>query len=87
MAEMRRALAIAIDVRNSAPLHFALARALHDRGDHAEAFDHYVEGNRQRAESLGYDARELTAEVAEVERSCAPPSNWRRGAARRRCRR
>ncbi len=69
MAEMRRALAIAIDVRNSAPLHFALARALHDRGDHAEAFDHYVEGNRQRAESLGYDARELTAEVAEVERS------------------
>lgn len=69
IAEMRRAIEIAIDVRNSAPLHFALARALHDRGRFEEAFGHYTEGNRQRAESIGYDARELTAEVAEVERS------------------
>ena len=69
VARMREALAIAIDVRNSAPLHFALARALHDRGRYEEAFDHYAEGNRQRAESIGYDARELTAEVTEVERS------------------
>jgi tetratricopeptide (TPR) repeat protein len=69
VAEMRRALDIAIDVRNSAPLHFALARALHDRGEYAEAFTHYAEGNRQRAESIGYNARELTEEVAEYERS------------------
>jgi tetratricopeptide (TPR) repeat protein len=69
MAEMRKGLAIAIDVRNSAPLHFALARALHDRGRYEEAFGHYAEGNRQRAESIGYDSRELTAEVAEIERS------------------
>lgn len=66
---MREAIGIAIDIRNSAPLHFALARALHDRGQYADAFTHYVEGNRQRAESLGYDSRELTAEVAEIERS------------------
>jgi tetratricopeptide (TPR) repeat protein len=72
LAEMRDALAIAIDVRNSAPLHFALARALHDRGQYEEAFAHYAEGNRQRAESLGYDARELTAEVAEIKRTVDP---------------
>lgn len=66
---MRKGLAIAIDVRNSAPLHFSLARALHDRGRYDEAFTHYAEGNRQRAESLGYDASELTAEVDEVERT------------------
>lgn len=68
IAAMRRALAIAIDIRNIAPLHFALARALHDREQHAEAFHHYAEGNRLRAESIGYDPRELTAEVTEVER-------------------
>src|SRR3546814_21198910 len=65
---MKRAVAIAIDERNSVPLHFALARAYHDRKLHAEAFDHYREANRQRAESLGYNARELTEEIAELER-------------------
>lgn len=69
IVQMRRAIAIAIDVRNSAPTHFALARALHDRGDFAEAFEHYAVGNRQRAESIGYDADELTAEVDEVKQS------------------
>src|SRR3546814_19985405 len=56
---MRKGLNVAIDIRNSAPLHFALGRALHDRKHYAEAFDHYREGNRQRAESIGYDAREI----------------------------
>jgi len=68
IAAMEKGIGVAIDVRNSAPLHFALARALHDRKSYAAAFDHYREGNRQRAESIGYDARELTAEVAEIER-------------------
>lgn len=67
--EMRRAIALAIDVRNSAPAHFALARALHDRCKFAEAFENYVIGNRQRAEAIGYDANELTAEVTEVEQT------------------
>lgn len=69
MEQMRRGLEVAIDPRNSAPLHFAMAKALHDRGLHADAFRHYAEGNRQRAESLNYDPRELTAEIAEIERS------------------
>lgn len=72
VAHMQRMVAIAIDVRNSAPLHFALARALHDRGRYREAFDHYEQGNQQRAEDIGYDARELTAEVAEVEAAVDP---------------
>lgn len=66
---MRAALDIAIDVRNTAPLHFALARALHDRGLFEEAFRHYAEGNRERAETIGYEAQELTAEVDEIEQA------------------
>lgn len=69
LAVMRRALAIAIDIRNTAPLHFAIARALHDRGEFEQAFYHYSEGNGLRAESLRYNARELTDEVAETERA------------------
>ena len=65
---MRQALDIAIDIRNSAPLHFALARALHDRKQYADAFRHYSEGNRQRADSIGYQAGELDSEVSETER-------------------
>lgn len=65
---MQQALKIAIDERNIAPLNFALARAFHDRRDFANAFHHYSEGNRIRAEAIGYDARALTDEVAEVER-------------------
>lgn len=69
---MQRMIAIAIDERNSAPLHFALGRALHDRGQHAAAFEHYAEGNRQRADGIGYDASELTREIEEVERMATP---------------
>lgn len=65
---MQAALSIAIDERNIAPLNFALARALHDRQQFEAAFRHYAEGNRVRAESIGYDASELTGEVAETER-------------------
>jgi tetratricopeptide (TPR) repeat protein len=68
IVEIHRAIKIAIDIRNSAPAHFALARAYHDRGQYPQAFEHYRIGNQQRAESIGYDARELTAEVSETER-------------------
>ena len=63
---MQAALAIAVDERNSAPLHFALARAFHDRKDFDEAFKHYQAGNHIRAESLNYDPEELTQEVSEI---------------------
>lgn len=69
---MQEALTIAIDERNIAPLHFSLARAFHDRGNFASAFEHYSEGNRIRAEAIAYDRRALTEEVAEVERMADP---------------
>lgn len=72
IALMQQALTIAIDERNIAPLNFALGRAFHDRGDFARAFHHYNEGNRIRAEAIGYDATALTDEVAEVERLADP---------------
>lgn len=66
IAAMERGLAVAIDIRNSAPIHFALARAHHDRADHVRAFHHYSEANRQRAEAIEYQSSELTDEVREV---------------------
>jgi tetratricopeptide (TPR) repeat protein len=62
---MQRALDIAVDVLNIAPLHFALARACHDRKDYSRAFEHYGEGSRLRAEGVNYDPREVTREVDE----------------------
>jgi tetratricopeptide (TPR) repeat protein len=64
---MQAALDEAEEVRHLAPIHFALGRAFHDAGNHEAAFRHYNEGNRLRAESLRYDRRELTQEVAEIE--------------------
>ncbi|MCW5646854.1 MAG: tetratricopeptide repeat protein, partial [Sphingopyxis sp.] len=72
VAHMQRMVGIAIDVRNSAPLHFALARALHDRGRYREAFDHSEPGNQPRADDIGYAAHELTNEVAEIEAAVDP---------------
>lgn len=72
IAAIHRAIGIAIDVRNSAPLHFALAKALHDREQYDDAFTHYAEGNRQRGEALNYDPRELTAEIIEIETAVDP---------------
>ena len=69
---MREALEIAIDERNIAPLHFSLAKALHDRKQHTEAFEHYAKGNRVRAESLRYDAGELSDEIDESIRIVTP---------------
>lgn len=69
IVEMQRAIDVAIDIRNSAPTHFALARAYHDRKSYEKAFHHYSIGNRQRAESIGYQAQELTDEVDETIRT------------------
>jgi tetratricopeptide (TPR) repeat protein len=60
---MESALSVAVDVLNIVPLHMALGRGWHDRGDYSKAFDHYREGNRLRAETIRYDPNELTREV------------------------
>jgi tetratricopeptide (TPR) repeat protein len=69
---MEQALAVAVDALNIVPLHMALARACHDRGDHERAFGHYREGNRIRAEIIRYDPAELTREVDEFLRMPVP---------------
>lgn len=45
-------------------LHFALGKALEDRGDHDDSFRHYDRGNRLRRTLLVHDADEFSAEVA-----------------------
>lgn len=65
VVRMEKSLTIAIDPRNTAPLHFSLARGLHERRQYERAFHHYTEGNRIRAEAIGYVADELTEEVDE----------------------
>lgn len=42
-------------------LHYALGKALEDRGDHAAAFEHYASGAALRRARTPYDAEETTA--------------------------
>ncbi|MEQ7872817.1 sulfotransferase [Sphingomonas sp. ASV193] len=63
VAAMKAALERAIDIRNIVPLHMALGRAYHDRGEHETAFGHYSTGNRLRAEELAYDPATLTRDI------------------------
>jgi tetratricopeptide (TPR) repeat protein len=44
-------------------LHFALGKALEDRGEAAFSFDHYAKGNRLRRDQLGYDPATASAQV------------------------
>ncbi len=50
--------------RDRTHLHFALGRALEDRGAFADSFRHYEEGNRLRLERGGYDIEELSRHVS-----------------------
>lgn len=65
LRRMEEALEIAVDVLNVEPLHMALGRCWHDRGQHERAFRHYREGNRIRAELIKYNPEELSKEVEE----------------------
>ncbi|MEA3043640.1 MAG: hypothetical protein QOH47_1478 [Sphingomonadales bacterium] len=44
-------------------LRFALGRAYEERGQHAESFAHYAEGNRLRGEAIGFRGDEVGALV------------------------
>lgn len=68
IATMEKALGQVSDLANAAPLHFALGRAWHERREHEKAFAHFSQANRLWAESIGYQAHELTEEVSETER-------------------
>jgi tetratricopeptide (TPR) repeat protein len=65
MCIMEREVGRAVDILNVEPLHMALGRGWHDRGEYERAFSHYGEGNRIRAELIKYDPSELSSEVDE----------------------
>ncbi|EJL23206.1 tetratricopeptide repeat-containing sulfotransferase family protein [Novosphingobium sp. AP12] len=47
-------------------LHFALGKALEDRGEAAPSFDHYAKGNRLRRDQLDYEPASASAQVDSV---------------------
>jgi tetratricopeptide (TPR) repeat protein len=61
--KMEENVSFAVDLLNLIPLHMALGRGLHDRGDFERAFAHYREANRLRADVIKYDPSPLTEEV------------------------
>lgn len=70
LAAMRAALARpGLPEAEALQLHFALGKALEDRGDYEAAFRHYAEGNERRRAELGYRADDTTARVARIERT------------------
>lgn len=63
LAAMSDALERAADVPDRYHLHFALGKALEDRGEWRDSFDHYAAGNRLRRAELRYDPDRTTDHV------------------------
>ena len=61
LAAMRAALEGPVSNADRYHLHFALGKALEDRGAWAESFGHYAQGNRLRRAELPYDPARTTA--------------------------
>jgi tetratricopeptide (TPR) repeat protein len=47
---------------------FALGKAMEDRGEYAQSFAHYAEGNRLRLERMPYRAEDVTARMRRAKR-------------------
>ena len=47
-----------LEAEHLLPLHFAYAKALEDRGEHAKALDHYITGGRMKRAQLEYKESE-----------------------------
>ena len=63
LATMRKALRGKISDDDALHLHFALGKALEDRGRYEQSFRHYADGNRLRAQGLTADQLRVTAFV------------------------
>ena len=64
LAAMRGALADeGLGEEDRLHLHFALGKALEDRGEAGDAFAHYAHGNRLRRARIHYDGEEISAHV------------------------
>ena len=66
IARMAEALHGATSDADRYHLHFALGKALEDKGDYAQSFVHYAEGNRMRRAELPYDADRTSAHLEET---------------------
>ncbi len=53
-------------------LHYALGKALEDRGAYAASFEHYSDGARIRKRQIGYRAEETTAQIERIKRFFTP---------------
>lgn len=47
-------------------LHFAMGKALEDRGEYAASFEHYASGNELRRGQMNYQADEMSTHVARI---------------------
>ena len=63
VAAMRKLLAANVPVSSRVPAHFALGRALEQRGEFAESFDQYAAGNRLRAAGVAPEQMQVTGFV------------------------
>ena len=62
---MRQLLRGRLEQEDALHLHFALGKALEDRGDYGESFRHYAAGNALRAATFAPDQKAMTAQVDE----------------------
>jgi tetratricopeptide (TPR) repeat protein len=52
-------------------IHFALAKALEDGGEHAAAFGHYETGNMLKRQQTRYDADAMSEELSSMKQACS----------------
>jgi tetratricopeptide (TPR) repeat protein len=53
-------------------LNFALGKALEDRGEYAESFEHYALGNQARRKQIRYRSEDMSEHVARIKALCTP---------------
>lgn len=71
LASMRAQLATqSISDEDRYHLNFALGKALEDRGEFAESFEQYAQGNQLRRTQISYKPNEMSAHVARIKALC-----------------
>jgi tetratricopeptide (TPR) repeat protein len=61
-----------LDTEHRLHFEFSLGKAMEDRGDYAESFAHYAEGNRLRLERMPYRAEDVHARMRRAKRLYTP---------------
>jgi tetratricopeptide (TPR) repeat protein len=71
-SDMTRALQSAANPEDGLHLHFALGKALEDRGEYSESFTHYAAGAAIRRSQVTYDADAITRRVQTYKQVFSP---------------